>query len=208
MGSVKKMAAASQYVVLVLVGRVEIRGSDYDISANGLVSFAKPVASGLPYKVTVLTQPTGQLCLINSGAGTVGAAKITVPVSCAALPDAWNWIGGSSTVGAFGAYGTLGLAEAGNVPGARYGAISWVDSAGNVWLFGGEGYDSSGTVGALNDLWEYSAGLWKWVSGANTVNATGTYGTLGHFAAANMLASNLPTKEIWPMGLSHSSEEN
>ncbi len=33
---------------------------------------------------------------------------------------------------------------------------SWIDSSGNLWLFGGYGYDSTGTVGKLNDLWQYS----------------------------------------------------
>jgi hypothetical protein len=42
-----------------------------------------------------------------------------------------------------------------NVPGARYVAISWTDGSGNLWLFGGQGYDSSGSDGYLNDLWEY-----------------------------------------------------
>ena len=33
------------------------------------------------------------------------------------------------------------------VPGARYSASSWIDSSGNLWLFGGYGYDSAGAVG-------------------------------------------------------------
>ena len=31
----------------------------------------------------------------------------------------------------------------------------WIDAAGNLWLFGGQGLCSSGTVGYLNDLWKY-----------------------------------------------------
>ena len=56
---------------------------------------------------------------------------------------------------------------ASNVPGARYGAVSWTDSSGNLWLFGGFGYDSTGGSGYLNDLWQYSpsTGQWTWVSG-------------------------------------------
>jgi len=33
--------------------------------------------------------------------------------------------------------------------------VSWSDASGNLWLFGGEGFDSTGTEGTLNDLWEY-----------------------------------------------------
>jgi hypothetical protein len=52
-------------------------------------------------------------------------------------------------------YGTLGVAAAANAPGARIGSVSWIDSAGKGWLFGGSGYDSGGAVGTLNDLWVY-----------------------------------------------------
>jgi RNA-directed DNA polymerase len=35
-------------------------------------------------------------------------------------------------------------------------------------LFGGQGYDSAGNSGLLNDLWKFSpgSGLWTWMSGA------------------------------------------
>ena len=33
--------------------------------------------------------------------------------------------------------------------------MSWTDGSGNLWLFGGEGYDSSGHDGWLNDLWVF-----------------------------------------------------
>jgi hypothetical protein len=57
--------------------------------------------------------------------------------------------------GGLGVYGSQGTAAAGNVPGARYPAVSWTDASGNLWLFGGWGYDSAGTSGYLNDLWMY-----------------------------------------------------
>jgi hypothetical protein len=42
-----------------------------------------------------------------------------------------------------------------NVPGGRDSSVTWTDSNGDVWLFGGEGYDASGNFGWLNDLWKY-----------------------------------------------------
>jgi len=55
---------------------------------------------------------------------------------------------GSNIVGANGGqpgvYGSLGVASASNIPGGRVGAISWTDSSGDLWLFGGNGYDSTG----------------------------------------------------------------
>ncbi len=62
---------------------------------------------------------------------------------------------GSDTMDQSGSYGTRGAAEPANVPGAREFSISWTDSVGNLWLFGGSGVDSGGRSGYLNDLWVF-----------------------------------------------------
>jgi len=98
----------------------------------------------------------------------------------------WTWVSGSSTVNQSGVYGAQGTAAPSNVPGARVGAISWTDSSGNLWLFGGRGYDSSGTFGYLNDLWEFGGNNWIWVSGATTISQPGVYGTLGTGSSSNV----------------------
>ncbi len=98
----------------------------------------------------------------------------------------WTWIAGPDTGGASGSYGTLGVASAGNTPGARLSAVSWIDSSGTFWLFGGYGYDSAGNSGSLNDLWKFSAGTWTWVGGSNIINGAGVYGSLGTAAAGNL----------------------
>ncbi|MGD0345917.1 MAG: PASTA domain-containing protein [Terracidiphilus sp.] len=108
----------------------------------------------------------------------------------------WTWMGGSSTdpyIGQPGVYGTKGTPAAGNIPGGRYGAVSWTDSGGNFWLFGGDGYDVTGTyAGQLNDLWEFtpSTGYWTWMGGSSTFGRNGgqpgVYGTLGTPAAGNI----------------------
>jgi hypothetical protein len=76
-----------------------------------------------------------------------------------------------------GIYGTQGVPAANNVPGGRWGSATWADGAGNLWLFGGEGADSIGTQGLLNDLWKYNiaSGQWTWVSGSQSVDQKGTY---------------------------------
>jgi len=71
----------------------------------------------------------------------------------------WTWMGGSSSVGSSqgqpGTYGMLGVIG-NNTPGGRFGASGWVDATGELWLFGGQGYDSTGAQqGYLNDLWKY-----------------------------------------------------
>jgi len=94
----------------------------------------------------------------------------------------WTWMGGSDVIAQAGVYGIQGTPAAGNVPGARWCAVSWTDTAGNLWLFGGSGFDSLGTGGGhadLNDLWEYSAGQWTWMSGSDTGNQFGVYGPQG-----------------------------
>ena len=91
----------------------------------------------------------------------------------------WIWVGGSNLIDQSGNYGTQGVPAAGNVPGARYGAVSWIDSLGNPWLFGGIGFDSTGAYGYLNDLWKFDGANWIWVSGSNPVNQSGNYGTQG-----------------------------
>ena len=95
-------------------------------------------------------------------------------------------MGGSNLVNQQGTYGTQGTAAPGNVPGARGTKMNWTDAAGNVWLFGGLGYDSEGTLGYLNDLWKYSSGQWTWMGGSNLVNQQGTYSTQGTAAPDNV----------------------
>lgn len=101
----------------------------------------------------------------------------------------WTWMSGPNTANQSGVYGVKGAAAPDNMPGARVDATTWADSADNLWLFGGGGYDSNGTVGILNDLWEYSGGKWTWVSGSNTVNHLGVYGTKGTAALDNVPGS-------------------
>jgi len=100
----------------------------------------------------------------------------------------WRWMSGSSTIYSVGVYGALGAYAAGNVPGARYAPVSWIDPGGNLWLFGGATVDSAGNWYLLNDLWEYSPsiGEWRWMSGSSTVNSAGVYGALGAYAAGNV----------------------
>jgi N-acetylneuraminic acid mutarotase len=99
----------------------------------------------------------------------------------------WTWVGGSALANKNGVYGTLGVADPGNIPGARGMAAVWVDSSNTVWLFGGAGYDASNTiVGELGDLWKYSSGQWTWMAGPKVMNQKGVYGTLGTSGASNI----------------------
>ena len=91
----------------------------------------------------------------------------------------WTWVSGSDTINQPGVYGTKGVADSENCPGSRYEGLCWIDSSGNIWIFGGYGYDSAGTLGNLNDLWKFDGTNWTWISGSDTINQPGVYGTKG-----------------------------
>ncbi len=118
----------------------------------------------------------------------------------------WTWMGGSDTTNTAGVYPAspgLSTASTTNVPGSRYGAVSWTDKNGNLWLFSGQGYDSAGILGYLNDLWEFnsSTGAWAWMGGSSKVpncagfagacGSSGVYGASQTFAAGNIPGSRL-----------------
>ena len=100
----------------------------------------------------------------------------------------WTWLGPSNS-------NVVSNNSTATTPGSRQAGVMWVDTSGNVWLFGGFGLDSKGTTGStgpngaagalLNDLWEFKGGVWTQVSGSNVANQTGTYGTQ---ATANQVA--------------------
>lgn len=92
----------------------------------------------------------------------------------------WTWIGGGDVRHQAGVYGTPGVPDPANVPGARTGAAGAVDADGGVWIFGGYGYDAAGDKDRLNDLWRYdpATALWTWISGSDAVNEKGVYGTI------------------------------
>ena len=106
----------------------------------------------------------------------------------------WTWISGSNQVDAPGNYGMQGVAAASNVPGARWACVTWKDSSGNLWLFGGSDTQagvSNSDLGDLGDLWMFNPNTkqWTWVSGSNQINATGSYGAEGTFGSSNIPAA-------------------
>ncbi len=103
--------------------------------------------------------------------------------------DTWTWINGASGYLKDATPGVQTVPAAANVPGCRANSISWVDSAGNFWVFGGL-RNQNGI--RRNDLWKYetSTNMWAWMNG-NTANTTvaGNYGTKGVAASTNQPGS-------------------
>src|SRR5579863_7332730 len=52
------------------------------VSTNGTQTFNTRLATGSAYAVTVLTQPTGEICNVANGSGTVGTGNVNVAVTC------------------------------------------------------------------------------------------------------------------------------
>lgn len=103
----------------------------------------------------------------------------------------WAWVSGAKSANSVGAYETQFTASPLNQPSARQNAASWTGTQGKLWMFGGAGYDSTGTVGVLNDLWMFdpATNQWTWVSGANRANATGIYSSLGVTSSTNVIGA-------------------
>jgi N-acetylneuraminic acid mutarotase len=99
--------------------------------------------------------------------------------------SAWTWMKGPKVVNQTAVYGVQGVAAAANRPGGRSVCRGYTDAAGNLWLFGGAGFDSVGTNFFLNDLWKFDGANWTWMKGGNLAGADGVYGTKGVAAAAN-----------------------
>jgi hypothetical protein len=97
----------------------------------------------------------------------------------------WTWVGGQDVDNdEVGVYGTQGSPDPANIPPARDSAATWVDAAGNFWLFGGQSNNGSG----FNDLWRYDpmGGAWTWVSGSNGTNKSSVFGTQGQPSPSNV----------------------
>lgn len=109
---------------------------------NGPFTFASPIASGQPYEVTVITQPTNpaQICTVTNGSGVVAEANVTnIEVTCETPPAVGSLDGG---------FGELGKVTAGLPGGAT--AIAR-QSDGKILAVGGlrlARYNSDGTVDA------------------------------------------------------------
>jgi len=93
------------------------------------------------------------------------------------ITNNWAWFkGGASN----SVYGTHCVADTLNTPGKRFENRATVtDANGNFWLFGG-GLGNT-FQNCYNDLWKYcvSSNSWTWISGDNSSNPSGNWGTLG-----------------------------
>lgn len=107
----------------------------------------------------------------------------------------WTWVHAGMSFNPI--YGTQGIPNPLNTPGQRvYGAATWVDTTGNLWLFGG-----------LNrsDLWKYNIFLneWTWMDGDTTIGAAAIHGIKGVPSGINIPGARQETCSAWTDSLNN-----
>jgi N-acetylneuraminic acid mutarotase len=194
------------------------------INGTGFLASSTVTFNGSPHQANLVSATQLTISLTTSDLATVGTFPVVVTnpppgggsstaavfaVTADEISNEWTWIGGSSTVSTAGKYGTLGIPSVNNMPGSRYEASSWTDSGGKLWLFGGQGLDSTGALASLNDLWVFdpSADTWVWLSGSKTGGASAVYGVEGVPATTNVPGARIyssswidSTNHLWLFG--------
>ncbi|MBN8701900.1 MAG: gliding motility-associated C-terminal domain-containing protein [Bacteroidetes bacterium] len=123
----------------------------------------------------------------------------------------WTWMSGSNGGGSAGVYGIKGIPSSSNYPGARCeNNATWVDSIGNLWLFGGADFNFD----YYNDVWKFnpSSNEWTWMWGmpAATNNSPfhagkGVMGTQNDPGGRSVYAKFINKNELYILGSMHAS---
>jgi PKD repeat protein len=105
----------------------------------------------------------------------------------------WTWMKGDAFAGGAPTYGTITVEAAANTPGARGSYSRWKDTAGNLWLYGGD-YNNQ-----QNDMWRYnpSTNNWAWMSGTTLPNPPPVYGTKCVSSPANTPGGRTENRACW-----------
>ncbi len=116
----------------------------------------------------------------------------------------WSWMSGDSAANIFGNYGSKGIANTNNKPGARVANASWKDENNNLWLYGGYRYVNAYPIVTnqyffYNDMWKYNIATneWTWISGDSSYNNMPNYGTQCLSGTNNNPGGRLKTQARW-----------
>ncbi|MBV8634759.1 MAG: PKD domain-containing protein, partial [Burkholderiaceae bacterium] len=118
---------------------------------------------GAGYDSTGATGALNDLWYCAPPSTTVGTAGATSNLPIGSTGNKfgnclWTWVAGSNRANAIGTYpSSAGTFSATSIPGGRSAAATWTDLNGNMWLFGGVGFDSKGNSGIMNDMWSFSS---------------------------------------------------
>ncbi|HXX14132.1 MAG TPA: hypothetical protein VEJ47_04455 [Candidatus Eremiobacteraceae bacterium] len=169
----------------------------YTDTAGDQITYFYPAHPGARWGSVTWTDASGNLFLFG-GQGDFGGAAGLYNDVWEFTPDhydlplgnysgSYTYLGTWTNLNNFGTVNAAGVYSGTEFPGARWGAAYCTDSNGTLWMFGGQGYDSTGSLVLLNDLWMYSGGTWTWVgpSNSNVGQNDGVYGTLGTVGTGN-----------------------
>ncbi len=101
------------------------------------------------------------------------------------VKNEWIWMSGDTVINLNSRYGTKGVFNSTNHPGARYTSFYWTDEDGCFWLYGGTGRamnaQNQSREGSLGDLWKYNpyTNQWAWMHGDTLIDQDGNRGNLG-----------------------------
>ncbi|HYV94303.1 MAG TPA: kelch repeat-containing protein [Chitinophagales bacterium] len=190
-------------------------GSDlwkYDISSNEWTWMKGPTTSNAPgvygsQGVEDAANYPGYRCEINAawtddnnnlwmfGGGDNGGTSYNDLWRFNPTTNNWTWMKGSNLMNMNGVYGTIGVPDPANTPGARMIYTRWKDLSGNFWLYGGR--NSNWNV--FNDLWKYDVATneWTWMSGTSNLNAAGNYGALCVADSAYISSNRTENRAVW-----------
>ncbi|MES2622500.1 MAG: kelch repeat-containing protein [Bacteroidota bacterium] len=106
----------------------------------------------------------------------------------------WTWMKGSNLPNRPNVYGTKGVPDPLNTPGARQPYCTWTDANGDFWLFGG-----SLSPLFYNDVWRYqpTSNNWTWISGTDIANHLGNYGPLCSSSVNYCPSARKETRARW-----------
>ncbi len=153
-------------------------GPEYGmLSAEG--AYTAPSAAPADPVVTITATSVEDTAVSDSTTATIKPVTNTDVI--------WTWASGGDKIRQTGVYGTKGISDPANAPGSRNGAATWLDPSGNLWLFGGEGADSAGSLAYFSDVWKYDPAVreWTWVSGSDLPDQPPVWGTKGVPGPAN-----------------------
>ncbi len=112
--------------------------------------------------------------------------------------EQWAWVKGPAAPNHSGHYGIQGVESPDNLPPARgFGAASWTDTSGGLWMFGGYAYIGNDVYYA--DLWRYDpvTNNWTWMSGPQQPDMAPVWGEQGVPAPANQPGSRHEIIATW-----------
>ena len=109
----------------------------------------------------------------------------------------WQWYGGRQSPAGRADHAALRVGSMVTWPGARERHTLVVKSDGSLLMFGGEGFAAKGTQrGYLNDLWEFSAGMWRFRGGGVVPDVVGDYGSL-HVSSGDAWPGSRAGHSMW-----------